>query len=129
SGWMTSRRCSAAAAAASFGLTAGDCADANPALNANTAASAIAPHRLDRLTLAPWRRSTNPLVFVLALVARVDRELPVLLVAAPGLARPRCLVRLALVGALLVLDHLRPLAAAGEPEPRPKPAPADACAP
>src|SRR5215468_2182851 len=56
------------------------------------------------------------LVLVLALRAYSHRPFPRRPVAVVGGSRIGRRVRLSLVGALLVVDHLRPLAAAGDPE-------------
>src|SRR6185437_768040 len=64
----------------------------------------------------PASLSAHPLVFVLVLHALAHRILPLLLVAVPRCDAPRLLVGLARIGALLVADRLRALAAAGEHE-------------
>jgi hypothetical protein len=50
SGCVCIRCCSAVACAASFGLTAGFCANATPAANESTVTNAVAARTIDRLT-------------------------------------------------------------------------------
>src|ERR1700730_9167927 len=57
---------------------------------------------------------SDPLVFVLILGARLQRMLPLRLVAVERRSVIRRCVRLALISSLLVIDHLRPLATSRE---------------
>src|SRR5574340_1057116 len=66
----------------------------------------------------PASLSAHPLVLVLILDALAHRVFPLLLVAVPRSDAPWLLIGLALVGALLVDDRLRALAAARQHEDR-----------
>src|SRR5512143_1659799 len=102
----------------SFGLTAGDWANAAADASRKIAAPNRTARAMDGVNMPPPGPLLDPLVFVLALRAGVDRNAPVLPAVVPLLALPRLGVGLALVLALLVFDHLRTLAAAGQPDHR-----------
>src|SRR4051812_593849 len=95
---------------ASVELTAGDCADASAA-KSSIAASASSPLRTHAAT-APagpcrrCRRSACAPVFILALGSLLDRGFPLRLVAVERRALVRRAIRLSLIRALLVLNHL-----------------------
>src|SRR5437867_9110461 len=123
-GWVVCRCASCLAAVASWEFTAGDCAEAMLAASKSELASVAAIRTKGAVTLSPdislepvqckWpsSRLVSAAVFVLILIALLDGELPLVAVAVELGTVPWRLIGLALILALLVLDHLRALAAA-----------------